>query len=192
MKTSLRIAIFASGGGSNARSILQHFENSEVASVVLLGCNRKSAGAFNHAADFRVDAWHFTKDDLQNGSVLQKLKDYDVDLVVLAGFLLMIPAALVKAYPDRILNIHPALLPRYGGEGMFGMNVHNAVKSSGDAFSGMTIHLVNEHYDEGEILFQATTELVPADTAEDIASKVLKLEHLYYPQVIESFCKSIV
>ncbi|MBI1265962.1 MAG: phosphoribosylglycinamide formyltransferase [Cryomorphaceae bacterium] len=192
MDRPIRIAIFASGGGSNARSIMQHFQNSEVASVVLLGCNRKSAGAFSHASEFNIASWHFTKDDLQSDAVLEKLKSFEIDLLVLAGFLLMVPESLVKAFPDRILNIHPALLPRYGGEGMYGMNVHKAVKTAGDSFSGTTIHLVNEHYDEGEILFQATTELTPDDTAESIAAKVLVLEHRYYPQVIESFCKTIV
>ena len=192
MDRPIRIAIFASGGGSNARSIMQHFQNSDIASVVLLGCNRKSAGAFNHASEFNIHSWHFTKDDLQSDSVLEKLKSFDIDLIVLAGFLLMVPEKLVKAYPDRILNIHPALLPRYGGEGMYGMNVHKAVKNAGDSFSGMTIHLVNERYDEGEILFQATTELTSDDTAESIAAKVLALEHRYYPQVIESYCKTIV
>lgn len=192
MNNPIRIGILASGGGSNARAIMQHFSHSNIARVVALGCNKKEAGAFKHAKEFGIESWCFSKADLQSGMVLQQLSSLNIDLVVLAGFLLQIPAPLVKTYPDRIVNIHPALLPKYGGPGMYGMNVHKAVKNAQEAISGMTIHFVNENYDEGEILFQATVNLSPDDTAENIAMKVLALEHQYYPQIIESICKDII
>ncbi len=181
-----RIIILASGGGSNAAKILQHFQNHAKAEVVMVGSNRKAAGVQEHAHSHQVPMFFFNREELNEGKVLSVLQKMEADLIVLAGFLLKVPEELVAAFPNAILNIHPALLPKYGGKGMYGMNVHKAVKEAGETESGITIHYVNQHYDEGQILFQAKTSLEESDTPEIIAKKVLALEHLHFAPLIES------
>uniref|UniRef100_UPI004048D71D phosphoribosylglycinamide formyltransferase n=1 Tax=Algoriphagus sp. TaxID=1872435 RepID=UPI004048D71D len=181
-----RLAILATGSGSNAEKIMEHFAHSSKGKVVLVAANKTMAGVLARAQKFSVPTFTFTRQELEEGLLLEKLREAQVDWVILAGFLLMVPDALIRAFPDRMVNIHPALLPKYGGQGMYGHHVHEAVKAAGDTESGMTIHLVNEHYDEGKIIFQAATSLFPEDSAESIAAKVLALEHRYFAKVIES------
>ena len=182
------IGILASGSGSNAENIIQHFQNSDVARVAVVVTNNPNAGVIDRAKKYGVEVKVVGNADLDS-DLLKVLKLHNVDVVALAGFLRMIPMNVIQAYPGHILNIHPALLPKFGGKGMYGMNVHKAVKEAGETHSGMTIHLVTENYDEGTRLFQARTPIDSHDTAEDIASKVLQLEHKYYPRIIEAICQ---
>ncbi len=179
------IAIFASGGGSNARRIMEHFQNSDTGKVVLVVSNKANAGVLDIAATFGVPTLVIERKSFyETTDLLKDLADYKVDFIALAGFLWLAPAYLVEAFPQRIVNIHPALLPKYGGKGMYGHHVHEAVKAAGENESGITIHYVNTRYDEGNTIFQATVALTPADTPEEIAAKVLALEHRYFPEVI--------
>ena len=190
--TRARIAVLASGSGSNAEAILAHFTNgtgAEVGEVVWVATNRKQAGVRERATRFGVAESHIPKAEMASGALLSELKSRNVEWVALAGFLLKIPGDVCVAFEGRMVNIHPALLPKYGGAGMYGMNVHHAVKEAGETVSGMTIHLVNEHYDEGDIVFQGEVDLVPEDSADDIAAKVLTLEHRHYPQVLEGLIR---
>jgi phosphoribosylglycinamide formyltransferase 1 len=184
--TLKKIAILASGHGSNAEEIIKHFQHSSKGKVVLIGSNKYDAFVLERAKKFDLPTFTFNRKQLEEGDVVKKLKEAEVDFVVLAGFLLKIPLNLIHAFPDRIVNIHPALLPKYGGKGMYGMNVHQAVKDSGDKETGITIHLVNEHYDEGKIIFQAAVTINCNDTPEEIAKNVHQLEYKYFPNVIES------
>lgn len=179
----MRVAILASGNGSNAEALMNDFALVESIEVVLVGSNRRNAGVFERAKIAGVNACHFTREDLEGGAFLQQLLELKVDWVLLAGFLLKIPTDFCRAFENRILNIHPALLPKYGGKGMFGMNVHEAILDDGEKESGMTIHFVNENYDEGAIAFQAGINISELNSAEEIASSVLKLEHEYYPKI---------
>jgi len=181
-----KIAILASGSGTNAENIIQYFENSTKAKVALVASNRQDAYVLERAKNHNVPNFSFSKSDLEEGNLAHQLEDMQIDLIVLAGFLLKIPDELIKAFPERIINIHPALLPKYGGKGMYGSRVHEAVKSKGDVLTGITIHYVNEVYDEGRIIFQESVEIDQRDTAETIAGKVQVLEHKYFPKVIES------
>jgi len=181
-----RIAIFASGGGSNARKILEYFEDHDSISVNLIVTNRKNAGVLSHAAEFDVPTLKVNRSYFfERQCILDVLKNEDIDLIVLAGFLWLIPSYLVAAYPEKIVNIHPALLPKYGGKGMYGHHVHEAVKKNNESHSGITIHYVNEKFDDGSHIFQAQCVLSPEDSADDIAAKVLKVEHANYAPVIE-------
>ena len=181
-----RLAILATGSGSNAEKIMEHFAHSSKGKVVLVAANKTTAGVLARAQKFGVPTLTFTRPELEEGLLLEKLREAQVDWLILAGFLLKVPDALIRAFPNRMVNIHPALLPKYGGKGMYGHHVHEAVKAAGETESGITIHLVNEHYDEGKIIFQAATSLLPEDSAETIAAKVLALEHRYFAGVIES------
>jgi phosphoribosylglycinamide formyltransferase-1 len=181
-----RLAILASGSGSNAEKIMEYFAHSSKGKVVLVAANKTTAGVLARAQKFGVPTFTFTRPELEEGLLLEKFRGTQVDWVILAGFLLKVPDALIRAFPNRMVNIHPALLPKYGGKGMYGHHVHEAVKAAGDTESGITIHLVNEHYDEGKIIFQAATSLLPEDSAETIAAKVLALEHRYFAEVIEN------
>ena len=181
-----KIAILASGSGSNAEKIMEHFSHSSKAEISLIGSNKKEAFVLERAKKFNVPTFTFSKTELESGLVTKKLQEVGIDWVVLAGFLLKIPTDLIHAFPDRIINIHPALLPNYGGKGMYGMKVHEAVKVTGEKETGITIHLVNEHYDEGKIIFQAAVPIQPEYSPEDIAQKVHQLEYKYFPNVIES------
>lgn len=181
------IAIFASGSGSNARKILEHFEGREDIKVALIVTNKNKAGVINHANDFDIPTLKLDRVTFyESQDVLNLLQSKEIDLIVLAGFLWLIPAYLIHAYPNKIINIHPALLPKYGGKGMYGHHVHQAVKDNNESESGMTIHFVNEKFDEGNHIFQAKCKLESTDTADDIASKVLNLEHKYFAKVIDS------
>jgi phosphoribosylglycinamide formyltransferase 1 len=181
-----KIAILASGSGSNAEKIMEYFQTSPRGRVVLVASNKTDAFVLERAKKFQVPTIVFSKAALEQGTLTEELKKKEVDLVVLAGFLLKIPDNLIEAFPSQIVNIHPALLPKYGGKGMYGAHVHQSVKESGDTETGITIHLVNENYDEGKIIFQAAVEILPEDDPESIAQKVHKLEHKYFPNVIES------
>ena len=181
-----RIAIFASGSGSNAENIIKYFNAKKTAIVTKVYCNKKDAGIFDRCKKLQKDCVLFTKKDLFSSDELLNELTNENDYIILAGFLLKIPSKLIEAFPDKIINIHPALLPKYGGKGMYGMNVHNAVKENKEAETGITIHFVNENYDEGAIIFQAKTQLKTSDSPEDIAQKIHKLEYANFPKVIES------
>jgi phosphoribosylglycinamide formyltransferase-1 len=183
-----KIAIFASGSGSNAEEIIKRFKGHESIEVVLLLSNNSTAYALERAKKFNIPTFVFTKQEFRETEiVLKKLQEHHVTHIVLAGFLWLIPDYLIKNFPDRMVNIHPALLPKFGGKGMYGMKVHEAVKAAADKETGITIHLVNEHYDEGKILFQGTCAVDPNATPEHIADCVHKLEYEFYPQVIEQW-----
>lgn len=186
--TKKRIAIFASGSGSNAEEILAHFDHHPSIDVVLLLSNNPTAFALTRAAKFNVPTKVFTKEIFKDSAiVLDWLHEKEVTHIVLAGFLWLVPSYLTQNFPGKIINIHPALLPKFGGKGMYGMRVHEAIKSAGEKETGITIHLVDEKYDEGKILFQASCPVVETDTPEQIADNVHALEHTHYPKVIEQW-----
>jgi len=186
--TRKRIAIFASGSGTNAEEILAYFNHHPTIEVVLLLSNNPSAFALARAEKYKVSAKVFTSEQFKDTTVvLDWLQEKEVSHVVLAGFMWLVPAYLTQHYPNKIINIHPALLPKFGGKGMYGMRVHEAVKSAGETKTGITIHLVNEKYDEGRILFQATCEVLGADSPRQIADKVHSLEYAHYAKVIEQW-----
>ena len=180
-----RIAIFASGNGTNAEKIFEYFQNHPAIEVALLLSNKKEAGVLERAGKFDIPTWVCARHEFYDTDfIIGKLLEEKIDFIVLAGFLWLVPSGLVAVYPQKIVNIHPALLPKYGGKGMYGMKVHQAVKNAGEKESGISIHYVNENYDEGDIITQKTCQLTPNDTPEDIARKVRKLEHEFYPKVI--------
>lgn len=188
---AIGIAIFASGGGSNAQKIIEHFEKSDLASVDLIISNKPNAFALERAKKHNIASAVITKSALSDeATTLALLREHKIDLIVLAGFLLLIPTYLVKNFPRKIINIHPALLPQYGGKGMYGSRVHQAVFDNNEKVSGMTIHYVDENYDEGKIIFQDQVDLEVTDTPDIIARKVLELEHKNYSRVIEEAIKS--
>jgi phosphoribosylglycinamide formyltransferase-1 len=188
----INIAVFASGNGSNAENIIRYFKDNEEMRVALVLSNNQNAYVHTRAKNLGVPSYTFSKEEFDKGDpVLQKLREYQIDFIVLAGFLLKVPDPILKAYPQRIINIHPALLPKYGGKGMYGDRVHRAVIQAGDKESGITIHFVNEQYDEGEVVFQARCPVLPSDTPEELAQRVHKLEYEYYPQVIEKIAKKV-
>lgn len=185
------IAIFASGGGSNASNILQHFSQSEVANVALLCTHNPSSGVFQFGPDFKCPVHLLRREQYQSGDYLSRLlMHYQIEWIVLAGYIKKIPKTLLAHYPQRILNIHPSLLPAFGGKGMYGMRVHEAVIEAEAERSGMTIHLVNEVYDEGKIIFQAELQIPQGTSPSTLQQAVLKLEHMYYPQIIENVIQS--
>lgn len=179
------VAILASGSGSNAENIIKHFSDSKDVHIPFVLCNKKDAFVHERARNLGVKSMTFSKDKLENGEILNLLKRENIDFVVLAGFLLKIPAEWVEAFPNRIVNIHPALLPKFGGKGMYGMRVHEAVVANNEKESGITIHYVNEVYDSGAIIFQAKCDVLPTDSPEDVANKVHALEYEHFPRVIE-------
>jgi phosphoribosylglycinamide formyltransferase-1 len=186
------IAVFASGSGSNAENLIDYFNNSAKARVAVILSNRPDAGVHERAERLGVPSFTFTSREFHEGApILQKLSEYKTHLVVLAGFLLKIPADIIHAYPDRIINIHPSLLPAYGGKGMYGDHVHKAVVAAGETQTGITVHYVNERYDEGTVIFQKTCPVLPPDTADDVAAKVHELEYTHYPRVIEELLSQI-
>ncbi len=181
-----RIAIFASGSGTNAENLIKYFKNSQIVRIALVLSNNKNAKVFQRAAQHGVQTLLFSRNELyETDSIVTILKE-SVDFIVLAGFLWRIPSSLINAFPDKIINIHPALLPKYGGKGMYGMYVHESVKRNKEKETGITIHYVNEKYDDGNIIFQEKTPILPEDTPEDIAGKIHKLEYQYFPVVIEN------
>ncbi len=180
------IAIFASGSGTNAENIIRYFANSETIKVEVVLSNNRQVGVHERAKRLGVPSFVFSRDEFEKGtSVLTLLDRYHTDLIVLAGFMCKVSAPLLNAYPNRIINIHPALLPNFGGKGMYGMHVHEAVVASGAKETGITIHYVNEFYDEGTIIFQASCPVTPSDTPEEVATKVHALEYAHFPKIIE-------
>lgn len=185
-KSLIHIAIYASGAGSNAQQIIRHFEGSSKAKISLIVCNKPGAGILQIADKENIPTLLIDKEPFfQGDAYIPELKQKGIDLIVLAGFLWKIPPALIRAYPDRIVNIHPALLPNYGGKGMYGRHVHEAVIRNGEKESGITIHYVDEQYDHGSTIFQARCPVLPDDSPETLAKRVQELEHRHFPQVIE-------
>ena len=180
-----KIIILASGGGSNANAILEYFGDDKRVETIAIISNKKDAGAHQVAALHNVPSFYFNKEERQKGKMTEKIIELNPDLIILAGYLLKISKTLIKEFPNKIINIHPALLPKYGGKGMYGMNVHRAVKEAGETKSGISIHFVNENYDEGQIIKQFSCTIEPEYDADKIQSTVLKLEHKHYPEVIE-------
>lgn len=188
LPTPSRIAIFASGSGSNAEEIMKRFQYHSTIRVVLLLSNNPAAFALERAKKYDVPTHVFNRTQFRESEdVVNWLQEANVTHVVLAGFLWLIPKNLIAAFPGKIINIHPALLPKYGGKGMYGMKVHEAVKEAGEKETGITIHEVDEHYDEGKIIFQANCLVAPTDSPEDIAAKVHQLEYAHFPTVIEEW-----
>jgi phosphoribosylglycinamide formyltransferase-1 len=185
-----RIAIFASGSGTNAENIMRYFADSDVVIVNYVITNNRDAKVIERAGKYGVSVKILEKGELNTPEFLHFLKE-ESDFIVLAGFLLKIPDAVVLAFPDKIVNIHPSLLPKYGGKGMYGSHVHEAVVANKEKESGITIHLVNEKYDEGAILFQASVPLEESDNPETVASKIHELEQKYFPSVIEKVVMSV-
>ena len=178
INTKQNIAIFASGAGSNAKKIIEHFCNSKTISVALILCNRHGAGVFKIAAENHIPAILIEKEKLFRGDgYTQELEKARITFIVLAGFLWKVPNTLIQAYPGKIVNIHPALLPKYGGKGMFGNHVHDAVIAAGESESGITIHFVDEFYDHGKHIFQAKCPVLAGDTPEKLAQRIHELEH---------------
>lgn len=182
----INIAIFASGSGSNAQKIAEYFHGSEQVKVSLILSNNPKAFVLERAQNLGIHSQVFNRDTFyKTTDLLSILEANKIDFIVLAGFMWLVPGYLVAAYPNKIVNIHPALLPKFGGKGMYGDHVHNAIKEAGEKETGITIHFVNEHYDEGNIIFQAKCEVVENDTPQTIAEKVHQLEYQHYPNVIE-------
>ena len=184
------IAIFASGSGSNAEQIIRHFLTDGIHSVKLVLSNNPNAYVLTRAANLSVPTRVFNKETFYHSrQTLDLLHESEIDLLVLAGFLWLVPDYLLEAYPQRILNIHPALLPDYGGKGMYGMRVHESVLRDGRLKSGITIHLIDEEYDRGKILFQAECPVFPDDTPDSLAGRIHQLEHRHYPAVIIEYLR---
>jgi phosphoribosylglycinamide formyltransferase-1 len=187
-----RIAIFASGSGSNAQKIMEHFKRSPEAEVVLILTNNPQAYVLQRADNFEIPSHIFTRSEFYDtDAVIKLLKNLQVDLIVLAGFLWLVPPTLLKAFPNKIINLHPALLPKFGGKGMYGDHVHNAVLDAKEEESGITIHFVNEKFDEGEILHQSRFKIEPGDNLEMLKFKGQQLEHQHFPRVIENLLKKM-
>jgi len=181
-----RIVIFASGSGSNAENLIKFFQDSDHASVIQIFCNNPHAKVLDRAKRLGVSALSFNRVAFtKTDDVLDILKATEPDLIVLAGFLWKFPEHILKCFENKVINIHPALLPKYGGKGMYGMNVHNAIIQNNESETGITVHYVNENYDEGAIIFQVTCQVSKQDTAEDVAAKIHKLEMEYFPKVVE-------
>lgn len=186
-----KIALFASGSGSNAENIINYFSTKPEIDVALVVSNKSDAFVLQRAQRLGIPSVTFTATDFREGdSISNYLKENDISFIVLAGFLLKIPQSILTAYPNRILNIHPALLPNYGGKGMYGHHVHEAVIAAGEPESGITIHFVNEKYDDGKVVFQARCAVSRNDTADTLAQKIHQLEYLHFPPVIEQVINS--
>ena len=181
-----RIVIFASGSGTNAENIIKYFQRTQFAEVVRVLSNKKDAKVLERAEKLDVNTGFFTKDELfSEEGVLKTLKKTKPDIIVLAGFLLKFPEIILKEFPNKVINVHPALLPKYGGKGMYGNHVHQAVLENKETESGITIHYVNEKYDEGEVIAQFETQLTPDDSMETLKKKIQQLEHEHFPKVID-------
>lgn len=188
-----QVAIFASGAGSNAQKIIDYFRGSSSVHIALIVCNKPEAGVLDIARKEGIPVLLIEKERFFRGDAyLPEFKKAGITFIILAGFLWKVPSALIQAFPDQIINIHPALLPLYGGKGMYGHHVHAAVIAAGDKESGITIHYVNERYDEGATIFQARCPVQPGDTPDALAQRIHALEHTHYPKVIESLLSSKV
>lgn len=185
------IAIFASGEGSNAQRLIDHFKDSAKARIAVIVSNNPSAYVLERAKQAGIPALIIHKASFQQGKAAHDLEAMNIDLIVLAGFLWLIPKNLIEAFPDRIINIHPALLPRYGGKGMYGMNVHRSVCEACETETGITIHYVNEHYDSGAIILQERCPVFPSDSPENVAARVRELEHRHFPLAVERIIDSL-
>ncbi|MCT4698118.1 phosphoribosylglycinamide formyltransferase [Tenacibaculum haliotis] len=181
-----RIVIFASGSGSNAENIIKYFQNSNIATVTHVLSNNEHAKVFDRCERLNIDASLFDKENFVKEDTILNFLQVEADIIILAGFLWRIPAKIVTAFPNNIINIHPALLPKYGGKGMYGMNVHKAVKENNETETGITIHYVNENYDEGAIIYQTKTNVLSSDSADNIANKIHMLEQEHFPKIIEN------
>ncbi|MEI7581359.1 phosphoribosylglycinamide formyltransferase [Runella sp.] len=190
--TKKRLAIFASGSGSNAEKIAEYFTGRTDIEISLILSNNPQAGVIARARRYQIPVVLFDRKTFYDTHrIIEILQNEHIDLVVLAGFMMLIPEAMVQAFPDKIVNIHPALLPKYGGKGMYGHFVHEAVVAAQELESGVSIHFVNERYDEGDIIFQATCEVIPTDTPEEVARKVQVLEHQHYPEVVDKLLSAL-
>ena len=185
-----KIVLFASGSGTNAENIILHFNKINSGTVGAVFSNNRNAKVLDRAEKLKVPTVVFAKEEFLGDEVLHKLKSYKPDLIVLAGFLLKFPQNLIEAYPNKIINIHPALLPKYGGKGMYGMNVHRAIIENKEKETGISIHFVNEHSNEGNIVFQKTVCLTGNETPEEVAENVHQLEHQFFPEVLERLLDS--
>ena len=186
-----KIAIFASGSGSNAENIIQYFLSKPEISVDSVFCNVAEAYVLKRAEKYNIPTFLFNREDLKNQEkVLQILQERQIDFIVLAGFLWLMPSFIVSAFPNRIINIHPALLPHHGGKGMYGMKVHEAVIAAGEKESGITIHYINNQYDKGDPIFQARCPVEAGETPESLAKKVHALEYAHFPRVIEEILQN--
>lgn len=187
-----KVAIFASGAGSNAKKIIEHFAGNATVQIALIVCNKPGVGVLEIAAQNNIPTLLIEKEIFFKGDAyVEELKKAGIGFIVLAGFLWKVPSALIAAYPNLIINIHPALLPKYGGKGMYGNFVHEAVIAAKETESGITIHYVNEKYDDGKHIFQATCTISPEDTPSSLAGKIHLLEHEYYPKVIENVINQV-
>lgn len=181
-----KIAIFASGSGSNAENIIQYFAQKPQFCVKSVFCNVPDAYVLERAKKYRIPTFVFNREEFRNpDKVFRQLQEQEIDFIVLAGFLWLMPSFITAAWPNKIVNIHPALLPAYGGKGMYGHYVHEAVIVAGEKESGITIHYVNDHYDQGAIIFQAKCPVLPTDTPDDLAARIHELEYRYFPEIIE-------
>jgi phosphoribosylglycinamide formyltransferase-1 len=181
-----RIVIFASGSGTNTQNVIQYFQHTKIAEVVLVLSNKKDAKVLDRSKELQTKALSITKEQLiSENTVLKLLKAAQPDLIVLAGFLLKFPESILKHFPDKVINIHPALLPKYGGKGMYGYHVHKAVIANNETETGITIHYVNEKYDDGAIIFQKEVSLTNTETPETVAKKIHTLEYEWLPKIIE-------
>ncbi len=184
------IAVFASGNGTNAQNLINYFEKSDNIKISLILSNKSDAYVLERAKKCGIPIIAFTSDDLYNScDIINKLTEYQIDFIVLAGFILLIPKNIIEKYKNKIVNIHPALLPKYGGKGMYGMKVHESVIENKENESGITIHYVNEKYDEGSIIFRARCKVEKNDSPETLAEKVHKLEYKHFPEVVEKLIK---
>ncbi len=184
-KVMKKIVVFASGSGTNAENIIKYFEKTKTGNVVAVFTNNRNAGVLERAKTYEIQTNVFSKEQLFEGEVLHMVNEIQPDLIVLAGFLLKFPANIIAAYRDKIINIHPALLPKYGGTGMYGMHIHKAIVANKENETGITIHFVNENYDEGNIIFQQNVVLAGDETPEEVAHKIHDLEQKHFPTVIE-------
>ncbi len=180
-----KVVLFASGSGSNAENILNYFNKNKEITVVGIFTNNPDAKVLDKVKKYSISTYVFSKQELESDKISTILDDINPDLIVLAGFLLKFPTHIVNRFQNKILNIHPALLPKYGGKGMYGLHIHNAVLENKETETGITIHYVNQNYDEGAIIFQKSINIEDCKTVTEIASKVLILEHLFFPEVIE-------
>lgn len=191
-KSAKHLVIFASGAGSNAQRIISYFKGSPLAKVVLIVCNKQGAGVISIAEKENIPVLLVEKERFFKGDAyVPELNDVRADLIILAGFLWKIPQVLIDTYPKRIINIHPALLPKYGGKGMYGQYVHEAIINAGEMESGITIHYVDEHYDNGDIIFQTACPVLDSDSSASLATRIHQLEHLHYPVVIEELLRTL-
>ena len=178
------IALFASGSGTNVENIIRYFQDDKRIHFPFIISNKPDAYVHERAKKLDIPSFYYKKESFENGEVLSFLLENKIDFIVLAGFLLKVPLNIIRAYPDKIINIHPALLPKFGGKGMYGSHVHEAVVAGRETENGITIHYVNEYYDEGRIIFQAKCKVLPTDTPEDVAARVHELEYRYFPEII--------